>query len=337
MSNYIHEIVNNKIDYLISSYKANKLVNHQGIKGNLNEILLREILQSVIPSKYKFTNGVIQDSKGFQSNESDLIIYDNEILPTILFGGELGFVPSESVKYNIEVKTTLTSAEVKSTIAKFQNVHNCIDYKGVNTLFAFSSDLTSKHELERYYESDKDSFFQNPHIKVLMIVGKGYYFFNAERIYLKDLISKNEFAQIANRESNGNFKIDNLTVDINSGADIDIKGDFIINGINYEEIYIHRFSWHCNDGALRENDSFLSFLSGVSNTLSQGTFGKYLMGDNGQDMKMLSECIVDMWGNPSHKKFDINGIEETILKKFTYSFSLNENGENNKIKIYPQN
>ncbi|ENY3838962.1 DUF6602 domain-containing protein, partial [Vibrio vulnificus] len=92
MSNFIKEVVNSKVNYLKSSFEANNLVHHQGVKGSLNEILLKEIIKDVVPSKYKFANGVIQDRSGKQSNESDLIIYDDEILPSILFGGELGFV-----------------------------------------------------------------------------------------------------------------------------------------------------------------------------------------------------------------------------------------------------
>lgn len=336
MSNYILNIVNSKIEYIKSSYEANKLVKHQGIKGNLNEILLRDMLQDLIPSKYRFTNGVIQDCAGFQSNESDIIIYDNEILPTILFGGELGFVPSESVKYNFEVKSTLSSTEVKNTVRKFSHLRNCLNYDGVNSLFAFSSDLHLKNELERYYKIDESEFLQNPAIRVLMIVNKGYYFFNSERIYLKDLVSKNEFAKTVNTQSDGRFKVGNCAIDVKRETKFDIKGDFIINGLNYEDIYLDRYFWCGSSNNTKQNEYFLSFLSGVSNTLSQGTFGKYLTNEKGEGLKVFSECIVDMWGNSSHKKVNFDGINESVLSKCKYSFSLTECGKANKIEIYPQ-
>jgi len=43
LNNFIYEIINQKIDFLKHSYKTNKIVNHQGIKGSLNEILLEEL------------------------------------------------------------------------------------------------------------------------------------------------------------------------------------------------------------------------------------------------------------------------------------------------------
>lgn len=48
------------------------MINHQGAKGSLNEILLLEIIRDVIPKKYKLARGIIQDYEGKQSNESDI-------------------------------------------------------------------------------------------------------------------------------------------------------------------------------------------------------------------------------------------------------------------------
>lgn len=238
MSNYISQIVNRKIDFLKSSYDANKHVNHQGIKGSLNEVLLLELIRDVIPAKYKFTNGIIQDSKGFQSNESD-IIYDNEILPAIILGSNLGFVPAESVKYTFEVKSTLDATEIKTTIEKFSNLLKSSGYRGRNSLFSFSSDLKSKSELQRYQENDKKNFQIAPIVKILMISEKGYYFFNSLRMYLKDLIEKNEFAKIANNQNETSFMAGQSTVKISQKSDITIKGDLIINGLNYESLYVN--------------------------------------------------------------------------------------------------
>ncbi|MGH1439559.1 MAG: DUF6602 domain-containing protein [Cellvibrionaceae bacterium] len=336
MSNYISEVINSKIDFLKSSYTANKLVRHQGVKGNLNEILLLELIQGVIPSKYKFANGIIQDSNGFQSNESDIIIYNNEILPTIMFGNNLGFVPSESAEYIFEVKSTLNATELKSTIDKFSNLLDCSGYKGRNVLFSFSSDLSVKSELERYYENDRHGFFISPLIRVLMISGKGYYFFTSKKVYLKNLIGKNEFAKIANRQNDAPFKINETSVKVNSEADIRIKGDLIINGLNYDDLYVYIYRWYGTESNTPTNNCFLEFLSGVSNTLSQELFGKYLLSDCKDNVKIYSECIVDMWGNRSYQNIDFDGYDETNINEISYSVSLNETGKNNKIEIYPK-
>jgi len=72
MGNFIKEIINTKINFLKHSYNSNKMINHQGVKGSLNEILLLEIIRDVIPKKYKLARGIIQDYEGKQSNESDI-------------------------------------------------------------------------------------------------------------------------------------------------------------------------------------------------------------------------------------------------------------------------
>ncbi|ENK2095415.1 hypothetical protein AB3A53_004331 [Vibrio vulnificus] len=337
MSNFIKEVVNSKVNYLKSSFEANNLVHHQGVKGSLNEILLKEIIKDVVPSKYKFANGVIQDRSGKQSNESDLIIYDDEILPSILFGGELGFVPAESVKYNIEVKTKLNATEIKSTVSKFTNANERLGYKGINSLFGFSSDLTQKHELARYLELSGAEFFCSPQIKVLTILDKGYYFLNTQRVYIKELMSKNEFVKMCIENSQAPLVVDGVELNITKDTNIELKGDFIVNGINFDELYVDRHFWVGTDVDRFENTFMLCFLSGISNTLSQGVFGKYLI-EPGSDMTVYSECIVDMWGNVSHKKFDINGIEKSIFEgRFNFSFSLNQNGKGNTLKFVEKN
>jgi len=59
MGNFIREIINTKINFLKHAYKSNKMINHQGVKGSLNEILLLEIIRDVIPKKYKLARGII--------------------------------------------------------------------------------------------------------------------------------------------------------------------------------------------------------------------------------------------------------------------------------------
>ena len=82
---------------------------HQGIKGGLNESELSDLIRDVIPKRYKFSKGIIENSRGEQSNETDVLIYDDEILPSYM-KNELTFVPVEAVKYNFEVKSTLNAS-----------------------------------------------------------------------------------------------------------------------------------------------------------------------------------------------------------------------------------
>lgn len=327
MSNFIYEIINQKIDFLKHSYKTNKTVNHQGIKGSLNEILLEELIKNIIPKKYKITKGIIQDFKGMQSNESDLIIYNPEVLPSILFGSSLSFVPVEAVDYVFEIKSTLNANEIKTTIKKFNNCKKLEGFKGRTSLFSFDSNLKNKSELERLEKYDNNFFF-NPSIGVFTISNKGYYFFNISKRFIKDVIPKDEFMQ--------RFLKDNFDNKISVNIDKQDDRKFIVNDINYDEIYYIIYSWKGIEFNGMHNCEILGLLSGLSNTLSIENFGKYLLENCNELFKSYSSCVKDMWGNESFKKVDFNGFVDTELN-LELSLNLNKDKKNNKIIVYENN
>ena len=103
----ISEKFNVKISSLRNDFEVNRDIVHNGVKGGLNEIELSSIIKEVIPQKYKIAKGVIENSIGEQSNETDFFIYDDEILPPYI-KNELAFVPVEAVKYRkLTVKRTV--------------------------------------------------------------------------------------------------------------------------------------------------------------------------------------------------------------------------------------
>ncbi|MCG9770466.1 hypothetical protein L1D59_17875 [Pseudoalteromonas piscicida] len=346
MANFIGEIVNQKVSHLKSSYEANKLISHQGVKGSLNEVLLLDLISSLIPNRYKLTNGIIQDSLGFQSNESDIIIYDSGILPPFLFGSSLGFIPAESVKYTFEVKSTLNSKELKSTIDKFSRLSACKGFDGITSLFAFSTNLRGKSELQRYYEADRSNFLTSPIVRVLVVDSKGYYHLNTTKVYLKDLVSKEVFlSNLIHHEAKGKgyIEINGQKIDLDykiNEINVHCKGDIIINNHNFDDLYIHVFRWYGVEprdfDSASDNDSILAFLSGVSNTLCESPFGSYLIGEREYDLKVFSECIVDMWGNQSYHNVDFDGKIIPDLRNFKYSLQLDQEKSTGKLSLYPK-
>lgn len=160
----ISEKFSAKISALKAEFESNKEVVHQGIKGGLNESELSDIIREVIPSRYKLTKGIIENPRGDQSNETDILIYDDEILPAYM-KNELAFVPVEAVKYNFEVKSGLNANELKTTIAKFERFKS-IGGTSPTVLFSFSSDIDGS-ELKRLKKYDKN-FFTNPAITVFV-------------------------------------------------------------------------------------------------------------------------------------------------------------------------
>ncbi|GAA4415322.1 hypothetical protein GCM10011450_14950 [Advenella faeciporci] len=98
----ISEKFNAKISSLRNDFEVNRDIVHNGVKGGLNEIELSSIIKEVIPQKYKIAKGVIENSIGEQSNETDFFIYDDEILPPYI-KNELAFVPGKLRYFNFLV------------------------------------------------------------------------------------------------------------------------------------------------------------------------------------------------------------------------------------------
>lgn len=255
-------------------------------------------------------------------------------------------MPVESVKYVFEVKSTLDANEIKTTIQKFQNFKS-IGGVSPTVLFSFSSDIKGS-ELLRYKKNDL-SFFTNPTISVFCVSGKCYYYKETTEHYLKDhlpageLIKKfkekskidmNEINSVMNKFSctdeflstlsksefalflKSSMLFDNVT------RDMDQK-KLNINGIEYDDIKFKRHKWIGVEAS--DNSTELSFLSGISNTLSKGNFGNYLLSDKIIISKVFSVCYEDMWGNISLQDFDEDGIKyNTDDVEFTFLTSKQE-------------
>ncbi|HDT5863826.1 DUF6602 domain-containing protein [Aeromonas hydrophila] len=87
----ISKKINEKIKYLKGGFEVNKDIVHNGIKGGLNEGELSSLIKDVIPQRYRITRGIIENAINEQSNETDIIIYDDEILPPYI-KNDLSFV-----------------------------------------------------------------------------------------------------------------------------------------------------------------------------------------------------------------------------------------------------
>lgn len=347
--NIISEKFNSKVTALKNSFQSNKKINHQGIKGKMNEEELHSLIREVISERYKISNGVIVNNYGIQSNETDFFIYDNNILPAFI-KNTITFVPVESVKYAFEIKTTINKKEIITTINKFDNLI-ALGYKGNRTLFAFSSDINGS-ELDRYKKYDVN-FFIRPIINIICISNKAYYFYITDELYLKDFVTIND---VANSLGLGKDKINNFSEILDNAFKDDnflnkmkrselillIRSyfqvnefkqknwenlDSKINGFNFNEIKFKVHKWI----GIEKNDNNveLSLLSGISNTLSHHSFGRYLLNEDSQG-KCYAVCYEDMWGNISYEYYNKNGLPHNCTID---GFEINLNEKNPCIKI----
>ncbi|MEN6575188.1 MAG: DUF6602 domain-containing protein [Phycisphaerales bacterium] len=78
-------------------------------QGELKELFVGGVLRRFLPNQLSIGTGVIINTKGSPSLQTDIVIYDNRILPPFIQEQHLGIYPVESVIGAIEVKTTLTN------------------------------------------------------------------------------------------------------------------------------------------------------------------------------------------------------------------------------------
>ncbi|HMM04424.1 MULTISPECIES: DUF6602 domain-containing protein [unclassified Dysgonomonas] len=176
------EIIKSDISTLKLEASAINSVKHEGLKGNIREYGFGKFLSKYLPNEWEVGSGQIQDYQGNQSSETDILLYNNNHIPPILFGNK-GFYPIECVSYAIEVKTTSTATEIKTTIDKFKKLQELRSMNNNPQLhrlyFALDSDLTKETELERYKKYDS-SFYTDPSITIILVIGKGYWYYNRQ-------------------------------------------------------------------------------------------------------------------------------------------------------------
>lgn len=182
-NSWMIEKTKSEIRYMLEKSNNDRLIVHKGVAGSGREDYLAELLKKYLTKNYEITGGLIINSSGNQSNETDLIIYNTNILPPMYIDKIHHMVPIESVTYAFEVKTTLSSKELQTTIQKFVNLHS-MEYRNMTVCFAYNTDIKGC-ELARYRSLD-NKFLSNPAIKCLCVVGKGYYF------YISKMINNNQ-------------------------------------------------------------------------------------------------------------------------------------------------
>ena len=89
--------------------RINALVDldHKLTKGELRELFISNILAQFLTNQFGIGSGIIVNQAGKQSNQTDIIIYDNRIIPSFIREKHIGVYPAECVIATIEVKSNL--------------------------------------------------------------------------------------------------------------------------------------------------------------------------------------------------------------------------------------
>ena len=178
----------------IGAAKAAAEITHAGVKGRIREILVGDLFRPLLPADVGVGTGQIITFDGNISTEQDIVIYDRRILPPALFGeGGLGLFPIECVLATVEVKTTLTAAELRSSNDSAAAIHRFKYLPGereansdkliqhnirnaIATVLALNTDLsgTGKSEIDRYQELNPGP---DPPLKAICVSGRCYWYF----------------------------------------------------------------------------------------------------------------------------------------------------------------
>lgn len=113
----------NQEDVLAATLRSSRSIASQpGIVGDATEYGWREMLSDFLPGRYGVDSGKVVDSRGHQSEQIDIIIYDTFYSPLMFIVGDDIFVPVESVYAVLEVKQTLNKAHLDAAAKKAQSV-----------------------------------------------------------------------------------------------------------------------------------------------------------------------------------------------------------------------
>lgn len=117
-------------DDLWSDFKKAIELQHSGDMGSARERALAAFLGQRLPSRYRVVSGHIMDAQGRQSGQTDLVIYDaSETRPLLQQQGGSALLAAEAVLATVEVKSTLTEAEVVKSIKGISELHRLRPWK----------------------------------------------------------------------------------------------------------------------------------------------------------------------------------------------------------------
>jgi len=190
------DLIVNRAAQMVGAAKALKSINHSGLKGQLREVVVRDLLNPVLPPGYIVGQGEIVAADGSTSNQIDVVIADRRILPAMLIDQVSGIFPIEAALMTVEVKSKLTAQELRvadasaAGFAKLQHkppvgttafppchrIEHVVPY-----LLAFDTDLTAggKSEEKRY---DEVLAGKEPSILGICVIGRGFWFRDKDNV-----------------------------------------------------------------------------------------------------------------------------------------------------------
>ena len=154
------------IEGLMSKVNAACSVEHNLTKGELRELFITNVLQHFLTSQFSIGSGIVINQNGSQSNQTDIIIYDNRILPPFIQEQHIGIFPAESVVGTIEVKSYLGKIEVKKAVEASKVMCNDV-YNPSACLYGNYAYFRPLSAIVGFYNHQKDPLPNGSDLKVI--------------------------------------------------------------------------------------------------------------------------------------------------------------------------
>jgi hypothetical protein len=103
-----------------------KILKHGLTKGELKELFVSRVLKSFLSSQFGIGSGIIINRANKQSKQTDIVIYDNRILPPFIQEQQLGVYPAESVIATVEIATTLNAEKLRAAEKKAKDLSESV-------------------------------------------------------------------------------------------------------------------------------------------------------------------------------------------------------------------
>ena len=97
-------------------------VDHGVTLGDETEILWRDFIEELLPSRYQVCDGFVVDADGRRSDQIDVIVFDRHYSPPLFQAGNVQYVPAESVYAVFEVKQRIDKWTLRQASAKASSV-----------------------------------------------------------------------------------------------------------------------------------------------------------------------------------------------------------------------
>lgn len=226
-----------RVEAAVIIAKAYAKVKHKLLKGELREIVVRDLLRPFFPSDVGLGTGeIVSAVEGAgHSGQQDVILFDRRILPPLLADEKAGIFPVESVIATLEIKSLLNVEELKKAHVNAQSVRRLEMQPGVpekkdqpteaesiprlTCLLAFDTDLVQgeKEEIKRYEEirdgryavaPEKEEGAKGrpailipkndpPTIMILCVVGRGLWYWQYNKKSWMRLAATKPFDEVA--------------------------------------------------------------------------------------------------------------------------------------------